>query len=62
MGISARFLTGFEMLARAHCPAGASELAHFVVKIVVEKVGSEKISMLVAYMYLCYINSSALFL
>ena len=48
------------MLARTHCSAGAPELVHFVIKIVNEKVGSEKISMLVAY--LCYINSSVSFL
>ena len=50
----------FEWLARAHCPAGASDLVHFVVKIAVEKVGSEKISMLLAL--LCKINFSVLFL
>ena len=35
-------------------------MVHFVVKIVVEKVGSEKISMLLAL--LCIINFSVLFL
>ena len=53
-------LARFEWLARAHCPAGASNLVHFVVKIAVEKVGSEKISMLLAL--LCKINFSVLFL
>ena len=55
MGISAWFNK-----TRAYCPAGASVVVHFVVKIVFEKVGSEKISMLVDF--LCYINSSVLFL
>ena len=45
---------------RAHCPAGASDLVHFAVKIVVEKLGSERISMLLAL--LCNINFSVLFL
>ena len=53
-------LARFEWLARAHCPAGASDLVHFVVKIAVEKVGSEKLSMLLAL--LCKINFSVLFL
>ena len=53
-------LARFEWLARAHCPAGALDLVHFVVKIVVEKVESEKISMLLAF--LCSINFSVLFL
>ena len=50
----------FVWLARAHCPAGVSDLVHFVVKIVVEKVGSEKMSMLFAL--LCNISFSVLFL
>ena len=53
-------LARFEWLARAHCPGGALDLVHFVVKIVVEKVESEKISMLLAF--LCNINFSVLFL
>ena len=40
--------------------AGASELAHSVVKIVVEIAGSEKICMLLTF--LCYINFTVLFL
>ena len=39
--------------------AGASELAHFVVKFFVEKAGSEKICMLLTF--LCYINFIVLF-
>ena len=33
-------------------PAGTSDLVHFVVKVVAEKVGSEKISMLLAFLCL----------
>ena len=39
----------FEQLARAHYPEGPSDLVHFVVKSVVEKVGSERIFMLVNF-------------
>ena len=53
-------LASFDQLARAHCSAGPSDLVHFVVKIVVEKAGSEKISMLVTFFW--YINFSVLFL
>ena len=50
----------FEHLARAHCPARPSDLVHFVVKIIVEKESSEKIFMLVTFLW--YINFSVLFL
>ena len=49
-----------EQLARTHCPAGPSDLVHFVVKIVVEKASSEKIFMLVTFLW--YISFSVLFL
>ena len=39
-------LARFEWLARAHCPAGASDLVHFVVKIAVKKRGPRR--------FLCY--------
>ena len=44
-------LARFEQLARAHYPAGPSDLVHFLVKIVVEKAGSKKIFMLVTFSY-----------
>ena len=44
----------------AHCPAGALDLLHFVVKIVVVNVESERISMLVAFS--CSITFNVLFL
>ena len=49
----------FELLARAQCHAGASDLVHLVVKIVPKK-GSVKISMQVAL--LCHIKFSVLYL
>ena len=53
-------LARFELLAHARFQAGASDLVHFFIQIIVQKVGLEEISILLAF--LCNINFSVLFL